>query len=417
MSAEVIRKCRTICLPFEHSHYNRIVKDATQFREAINLMFKQYPNLFPEQMADGYLMKDRYISKKMGIVIRRITINGQAYSIRPSFAMPYLIGTVSEVENALFLRKFSVPFWALAHVFGHNAMYWYRAEQSIGRFSIVGTTVQDPSKLPVHVAADEKHSWLAGEKVFVATTVADGCILGASVALDAGQESLSQTYGQFKTEAQTVAPSYYPQTVNTDGWQATVNAWKTIFPSIVTILCFLHVFIKIRDGAKKKFKEAYEIIAPKLWDAYRAPNKRAFAQRIRRLREMCHKKQIPQFISDKIKKLYHNIACYKIAYDYPGCHRTSNMLDRLMQKMDRHLFNTRYFHGSLHAAQLSIRGWVLINNFAPSCPYTQHKHGGKLQSPAERINNFQYSSNWLENLLVCGSLKAGHGSSGPPQNP
>jgi hypothetical protein len=35
---------------------------------------------------------------------------------------------VHEVEKALFLRKFGVPFWALSHVFGRDHMYWYRVK-------------------------------------------------------------------------------------------------------------------------------------------------------------------------------------------------------------------------------------------------------------------------------------------------
>jgi hypothetical protein len=44
---------------------------------------------------------------------------------------PYLTGFVDDVEGALFFRKFSVPFWALAKVFEKTPMYWYRMEQHI----------------------------------------------------------------------------------------------------------------------------------------------------------------------------------------------------------------------------------------------------------------------------------------------
>jgi len=49
------------------------------------------------------------------------------------------------------------------------------------------------------------------------------------------------------------------------------------------------------------------------------------------------------------------------------------MVDRLMRPMDKHLFCSQYFHGSLEAAELSIRAWVIIQNFAPSNPYTIKK--------------------------------------------
>jgi hypothetical protein len=93
-----------------------------------------------------------------------------------------------------------------------------------------------------------------------------------------------------------------------------------------------------------------------------------------------------------------------LPYDHPGCHRTSNMLDRLMQRMDRHLFSTQYFHGSSDTAELNIRGWALIYNFTPSNPMTIKKYQGK-KCPADRLNGFAYSENWLENLLISASLK------------
>ena len=89
------------------------------------------------------------------------------------------------------------------------------------------------------------------------------------------------------------------------------------------------------------------------------------------------------------------------------------MIDRLMQRMNRHLFSTQYFHGSMTAAQLSIRGWVLIQNFAPYNPRTVKKHDG-YKSPAERLNRFRYHDNWLQNLLISASLG---GFRSPPQNP
>jgi hypothetical protein len=69
-----------------------------------------------------------------------------------------------------------------------------------------------------------------------------------------------------------------------------------------------------------------------------------------------------------------------------------------MQRMDRHLHSTQYFHGELSSAELGIRGWVLINNFAPWNPMTVKKHGG-ISCPAEKLNGFRYHDNWLENLL------------------
>ena len=69
----------------------------------------------------------------------------------------------------------------LSYVFGKDAMHCYRMEQNPGRNSLVGTTLKAPNLLPEHLGADEKHSRLKGNKVYIATTVGDECIPGASV--------------------------------------------------------------------------------------------------------------------------------------------------------------------------------------------------------------------------------------------
>ena len=110
-------------------------------------------------------------------------------------------------ENSMSLSEL----WRV--VFGRDAMYWYRIEQSLGRNSLVGTTVRHPDDIPKDLGADEKHTRILGEKTYVATTVGNGCILGASVAMDAGENTLTKAYGKFKYEAECMHPEYSPRTV------------------------------------------------------------------------------------------------------------------------------------------------------------------------------------------------------------
>ena len=132
--------------------------------------------------------------------------------------------------------------------------------------------------------ADEKHSWLKGERVYIATTAAQDCIVGASVAPSASQVDVEKAYGVFASEAQAVDADYAPETVNTDGWQATHGAWKALFTQITVILCFLHAFLIIRDRATKTLGNAFAQVQKRVWEAYHAPSKRTFSQRLRRLR-------------------------------------------------------------------------------------------------------------------------------------
>ncbi len=64
-----------------------------------------------------------------GVRLRRIELHtGSVFTIRPSFVMPYMTGYTDDVEKPLFLRRWGVPHWALAYVFGRDEQYWYRLE-------------------------------------------------------------------------------------------------------------------------------------------------------------------------------------------------------------------------------------------------------------------------------------------------
>ena len=237
------RGSKTICIPCEPKRYGELVKDDKRFRRYVDALYARHPELFPAAMSAGYRWHDiRAASVKLGLRLRRIKLvaTGDVYSVCPSFVMPYMVGYTAEVEDALFLEEFGVPYWALTHVFGRNDMYWYRLTAAFGRNSIVGTTVKHPEALPKDLLGDEKHSRHAGEKVYLATTVGKDCVLGAAMCAAADSAALTQGYGVFAEEARNLAPHDPPETVNTDGWGATRLAWEALFPQIVIIQCFLH---------------------------------------------------------------------------------------------------------------------------------------------------------------------------------
>ena len=198
----------TICLPIGEEEYEAIVEDPQAYRRWLDGCFAEMPELFPVGFARGYGMKDGRTSEKQGVSLRRITLrNGRSYSIRPSFLMPYLTARTGDVESPLFLRKFGVPFWALADVFGHDPMYWYRLEIGLGRNSIVGTTVRRTA-IPEHLLADEHHRRRDGQKHYIATTVAGGCVLGAALSAGASSDDLQEAYSVFQEEARDVQGDY-----------------------------------------------------------------------------------------------------------------------------------------------------------------------------------------------------------------
>jgi hypothetical protein len=409
------RSCSTLCLPVGKDVYRDLVADPRLFRAWLDQTFRGAPELFPEGFAHGYRLKDARASAKTGLRLRRIrlTATGRAFSVRPSFALPYLVGEADDVQGPLFLRAFGVPFWALARVFGKDPMYWYRLEVGLGRNSVVGTTLRRAA-VPEHLLADEHHQTRDGAKNYIATTVGAGCCLGAALAETAGAEDLQAAYGAFQQEAQDVQPDYRPQTVSVDGWAATRQAWQALFPLAVLLRCFLHGWLNIRSRAK--LTATFAALSEKVWGAYHAPSRRSFAQRLRRLWEWSQQHVQAAWALEQVQKLCGRAAEYGLAYRHPGGHRTSNMLDRVMRAMNRYFEDGQHLHGSPAACARHCRAWALLHNFRPWSPAAARANGG-WRSPAERLNKHRYHDDWLQNLLVSASLAGYHGGSPPPHNP
>jgi hypothetical protein len=410
---EVSRASKRICLPVDSEAYPQLVRDQEAYRSYLDDCIRRHPELFPAAIERGYKLYGfcQESVKMPEVRIRRICLDErdehgklQVFQVVPSFVLPYLTATVEEVEKPLFLHlKFGVPFWALSYVFGRDDSYWYRLSQQLGRPSLVGSTIKHADKLPEHLLADEKHTRLLKNKAYVACTVAEECVLGASIALSASEKELAEAYCDFKEEACELDPDYQPKTVNTDGWLATQAAWQTLFPGVVIILCFLHAFLKIRDRAKR-LTSVLPDVAQKVWDAYHQSSYGAFIDKVTVLQLWAeqHQDKLNQAVLEAIHKLCRNAHSFSLAYDHPGCRRTSNMLDRHLDTLDRYLYGLRYFHGHLASAQRSVRAWALAHNFAPFCPRAEPSK--RFTSPAHRLNGFVYRDNWLENLFVSASL-------------
>jgi hypothetical protein len=256
----------------------------------------------------------------------------------------------------------------LTEVFGRNPMDWHRLERSLGRFSLVGTTVKDPERLPPHLVADEKHTTLAGKKVYLAATAGGGCCLGMALAETADGDGLTSASGVFREEARDLDPEDRPQTVNTDGWPATQAAWRTLFGSVTLILCFLHTFLKIRERAKH-LKAIFDGLRERVWGAYHAPDARTFSQRLRRLREWASKHLEKPIVREEVLSLCDKREAFVTAYAHPGRHRTSNPVDRWLRRLDYHLYCTQHLHGKTAAVEQRLRGWALIERTRRKPPH------------------------------------------------
>jgi hypothetical protein len=394
------RGAKQIVIPMTRTQYDEIWHDPERIRASLDQCARAAPELFPAGFALGYRLHGfgRASRKLPGLKLRKIVLaNGVSYWLRPSFVAGYMTGTVDELAYPLLLATHGVPPWLLKIGFGHSEMYWYRVVERLGHSSLVGTTVRDPARLPVHLAADEHHADWAGQKGYLATTVGGGCLLGVALTAAADDDHLQEAYGVFAAEARDVEPQYAPETVNTDGWAATRNAFGSLFTTITVVLCFLHGFLKVRERGRKA-----RDLHRRVWEVYRAATGEEFRRLMGEFQRWCATGTWPAPVLEMLEKLWAKTESYAVAYDHPGCYRTSNAVDRPMNRLCRLMYAGRGLHGHQGSSELRLRGWALLENFRPYAPRGKSPRG--FDSPAHRLNGKRYHEHWLHNLMASTSL-------------
>lgn len=327
---------KTVIIPIDKADYEKQINDRKRFGYHLDKLIERHPEIFPSSIQDGYIFKGwTKPCKKVEIQRRRILVksNREEYTIHPCFVLPYLRGSTEKASVGLRMRKYNLPYHVIAETFGFNSMFWYRLELSLSDNNLVGATIKDLSKLPEHILVDEHHDKLLGQKVYVCTTIADNCFLGASVSSNISFEALKESYGIFKQEARILCPDYSPRTINMDGFKSTRQTMSFLFPDSTPIICFLHGYLKIQTNAAKRHSDYFNHIASKVWDSYKSINKRSFSQRIRRLEEwttgfvpdstfknailkLCQKKRIPQIL--RLHSMSKNFKYVGQAYEVSG---------------------------------------------------------------------------------------------------
>lgn len=391
-----------ICLPFDtEALYRSCVDDTSLFRHHLAQQLILHPELFPQAFTQGFTFHDSYYSRKLKLTLRRIKLkaSGEVFTVRPSFVLPYLSARTDDVEKALYLRQWGVPFEALAYVFGRDPMFWYRAWLSLGRCNMVGATVKSTSAMPVDLIADEKITWVRGREVAVATTVSKGCFLGTAVVDKDDTEGLVAGYGQFADEARSVFADWQPRSVCTDGWKATREAWRVLFPRIRLVLCYLHSALKIAARCRGELRQE---ALTRVWQAYQAQTKRSFSQRLRRLQRWANE-EMSGAVQEMVLKLCKRRKEFAVAYDCPGAARTSNGVDRLLNRLDRLLYTSCYGHANSRSTGLAVRAIAMQWNFHPYGTRLRRRDGARV-SPFADLNGFVYDENWLHNLLIASSM-------------
>jgi len=76
-------------------------------------------------------------------------------------------------------------------------------------------------------------------------------------------------------EIEAAAPGHEIRPVNTDGFTSTIAAVREVWGDALLITCILHLYIAMRDGCKRKYREQFELVADAFWWCYEAETKRS----------------------------------------------------------------------------------------------------------------------------------------------
>ena len=163
----------------------------------------------------------------------------------------------------------------------------------------------------------------------------------------------------------------------------------------------MHSILKLRERCRGALRRQ---VLERAWRVYQAVDKRGFAQRARRLRE-CSQPHLTGATAEMVEKLCASCAAFLPAYELPGAARTSNAVDRLLERTDRQLYAMKYCHGTQLSARLAVRAMAMQWNFHPYGKRLRHKNAMRT-SPFGDLNGFQYHANWLQNFLLASSIGA-----------
>jgi hypothetical protein len=110
---KIVSKKRTkrITLPTSLSAYNELSAHTKLFRQHLDEMLKEYPELFPADISQGYKLHGMMpASTKMpDVQLRRMQLKAldeqerlQVFTVAPCDILPYMTGDVTELEKVLF---------------------------------------------------------------------------------------------------------------------------------------------------------------------------------------------------------------------------------------------------------------------------------------------------------------------------
>lgn len=262
---------------------------------------------------------------------------------------------------------------------------------------------------PPHLLSDEKFARLNGERIYLFLASEGELIWYGESMSNTDESAFTQVIGSFlstmNNAAQTIDSlaiddKYAPESVTTDGWQASQNGWKATVPDIDLIECNFHgrkrVSVTLDDYAKdhpelsrKELKDVQDDIGA----IFAAPSLAAFSQRIRRNLERYRDEPI---LVKRLDILKHKRFMFTNHLKFEQAPPYSAPLDRSMRFLDEKLQSFGQFRGC-DAINPMLNAWAIVNNLRSFLPDAR-KAG---QSLAEFFGAKIKGIPWMEALNLC----------------
>ena len=262
---------------------------------------------------------------------------------------------------------------------------------------------------PAHVLSDEKFAVLEGERIYLFLVSQGELVWYGEWIFNTDEFAFTEVVGNFlemMDEAAQVSQhldpgnKYSPNSVTTDGWEASQNGWKGQVPNIELIECNLHGRKRVRVTLDDYAKEHPELSSKQLQQVkddidsiFAAASLSAFSQRLRRNLERYRDEPILVKRLNILKRkrfLFTNHLKFTQAPAY------SAPLDRSMRFLDEKLQSFGQFRGS-NTIDPMLNAWAIVNNLRSFLPDAQ-KAG---QSLAEFFGAKMKGIPWMEALNLC----------------
>jgi hypothetical protein len=117
-------------------------------------------------------------------------------------------------------------------------------------------------------------------------------------------------------------PAYRPQTVGTDGWDATPSFWKSLLPADGLILCCLHSALNVAERCGRDLPLC-KLVRDRVWEVYEARTRAQCSQRLRNRREWATTRLSEGAVREMVLKRCRQVPPFAPANRFLTAHRTS----------------------------------------------------------------------------------------------